>query len=159
MQEIWSIPEMKILFVCLGNICRSPLAEAIFNEKIRQLQCEHLFQADSCGTGNYNIGDNPDPRTIRSANQHNIPITHCARQFTSGDAEVFDLILAMDNNNYQNIIRITHSSHHDKVKLMRSYDPSGNGDVPDPYHGNEKDFDEVFKILDRSIDSLIKDLI
>jgi protein-tyrosine phosphatase len=139
---------MKVLFVCLGNICRSPLAEAIFKEKIRQKNLEHLFQADSCGTSNYNIGDDPDPRTMRSAHKNNISIAHNARQFRSADAQEFDLILAMDNNNYQNIMSVVHSSSH------HHYDPLGIGDVPDPYYGNEKDFEEVFKILDRSIEAL-----
>jgi len=149
---------MKVLFVCLGNICRSPLAEAIFKEKVSQKKLDHLFQADSSGTSNYNIGDDPDPRTIRSAYKNSTPISHSARQFRYADGEEFDLILAMDENNYQNIISVIHSSHHHKVKLMRSYDPLGNGDVPDPYYGNEKDFDEVFKILHRSIDSLLNEL-
>jgi protein-tyrosine phosphatase len=77
---------------------------------------------------------------------------------SQSDGEDFDLILAMDENNYRNILRATHSSCHHKVKLMRSYDPLGDGDVPDPYHGNEKDFDEVFTMLDRSIDSLLIEL-
>jgi protein-tyrosine phosphatase len=149
---------MKVLFVCLGNICRSPLAEAIFQEKVRRQNLEHLFQADSCGTSNYNIGDDPDARTICSARKNNIPISHGARQFRDADGNEFDLILAMDENNFRNIISVIDSCNHNKVKLMRSYDPSGNGDVPDPYYGNEGDFDEVFKILDRSIDSLLNKL-
>lgn len=149
---------MKILFVCLGNICRSPLAEAIFNAKVRRQQREHLFQADSCGTSNYNLGDDPDPRTVRCAYHYGVPIAHRARQFSPTDAETFDLILAMDNNNYQHIIHTAHSLHHHKVKLMRSFDPLGSGDVPDPYYGDEKDFDDVFKILERSIDSLLEEL-
>jgi len=149
---------MKVLFVCLGNICRSPLGEAIFKEKIRQRKLEHLFEADSCGTSNYNIGDGPDPRTVKSAHKNHVPIFHSARQLKYSDGDEFDLILAMDKINYQNILKVTHSSNHHKVKLMRNYDPLGKGDVPDPYHGNEKDFEEVFKILDRSIDSLLVEL-
>jgi protein-tyrosine phosphatase len=149
---------MKVLFVCLGNICRSPLAEAIFTEKVRQLKLTHLFQSDSCGSSNYNIGDDPDPRTIRSASKNKMPISHRARQLSKIDLESFDLILTMDNNNYQNVLHIAHPSLHVKVKLVRNYDPAGEGEVPDPYNGNEKDFDEVFEILDRSIESLIKDL-
>lgn len=149
---------MKVLFVCLGNICRSPLAEAIFKEKIRQGKSDHLYQADSCGTSNYNIGDDPDPRTVRSAARNNIPMAHQARQFTPADAEAFDVIFAMDSQNFRNIIRIIPSRHHHKVKLMRDYDPAGGEDVPDPYYGNEKDFDEVFKILERSIGAFIEGL-
>ncbi len=95
---------------------------------------------------------------MRSAYKNSIPISHSARQFRYDDGAEFDLILAMDENNYKNILSVTHSSHHHKIKLMRSYDPLGNGHVPDPYYGNESDFEEVFKILDRSIDSLLKEL-
>ncbi|HCW09044.1 MAG TPA: protein tyrosine phosphatase, partial [Cytophagales bacterium] len=140
---------MKILFVCLGNICRSPLAEAIFNDKIAKCGLQDSFIADSCGTSNYNIGDWPDPRTIKSANKHQVPISHFARQLTRADLDNFDLILAMDSYNLGDILSMASMETKDKVKLMRSYDPEGEGDVPDPYHGRESDFENVFQILDR----------
>lgn len=150
---------MKILFVCLGNICRSPLAEAVFNEKVRLKGLQNEFQADSCGTGNYHVGDEPDHRTITCAVKNRIPIHHSGRQLTRADLENFDLILAMDSSNRADILKLSDLHHKTKVKLMRDYDPNGSGDVPDPYYGSEKNFDEVFKILDRSIDGLITELI
>lgn len=149
---------MKVLFVCLGNICRSPLAEAIFNDKIVKLGLQNSFFADSCGTSNYNIGDWPDPRTIRSASKHSIPINHFARQLTTNDLEEFDLILAMDKYNLGSILSRANSSNKNKIKLMRNYDPQGEGDVPDPYNGRESDFENVFQILDRSVEKLVNEL-
>ena len=150
----------RVLFVCLGNICRSPLAEAIFVHKIRELGLAGELVADSCGTANYHIGDMPDPRTIRNAFKNGILMSHLGRQLSAKDLEAFDLILAMDQSNLANIKRLGNASQHfHKISLMRSYDPIGkNLDVPDPYHGDEKDFQEVFEILDRSTDQLIAQL-
>ena len=149
---------MKILFVCLGNICRSPLAEAIFNEKVRIRGLQEKFHGDSCGTANYHVGDWPDHRTIKCANNNGVPINHFGRQLKKEDMDRFDLILAMDGSNLMNILKLSNESNRSKVKLMRDYDPDGPGDVPDPYYGNEKDFDEVFEILNRSIEQLIKNI-
>jgi protein-tyrosine phosphatase len=151
--------KVKVLFVCLGNICRSPLAEAIFKHKVKARGWGWWIEADSCGTSNYHIGGRPDPRTITNASKNGISIDHCGRQLTEQDLNDFDYILAMDNSNYNNILRLPGSSPYShKVKLMREFDPSGKGEVPDPYYGGEKGFQEVFDILNRSMEKFLQHL-
>lgn len=146
----------KVFFVCLGNICRSPLAEAIFNHKISQRGLERHFLADSCGTSHYHIGDPPDPRTLHNARQNGVPIQHLGRQLRPTDLDRFDWIFAMDRSNHHNILTLARAEHHVKVHLMRRWDPQPDShDVPDPYYGDERDFQEVFAILSRSIDAFL----
>jgi protein-tyrosine phosphatase len=150
---------MKVLFVCLGNICRSPLAEAVFNHKIKQLNLHHHISADSCGTGDYHIGDQPDPRTIKTAKKNGVEIWHQARQLSAKDLTGFDYVFAMDEQNKRGILRLPDADKHThKIKLMREFDPQGQGDVPDPYYGTMNDFQHVFEMLDRTLDVFIESI-
>lgn len=153
--------KIRVLFVCLGNICRSPLAEAIFKHKIKEQGLDNIFEGDSCGTSNYHIGDSPDSRTIRNAAKNGVTIDHAARQLSERDLEAFDYILAMDKSNYSNIFRLSNArAHASKISLIRKFDrDEGSGEVPDPYYGGERGFQEVFDILDRSMDGFIEHLL
>jgi protein-tyrosine phosphatase len=152
--------KIKVLFVCLGNICRSPLAEAVFKHKIKEKGLEDRFEADSCGTANYHIGDTPDPRTIANARKNGVTIKHLGRQLSERDLAYYDHIFAMDNSNLRNIQRLSNAGQYsEKIRLMRDFDTVGTGgEVPDPYYGHERDFQEVFEILDRSTEALIESL-
>jgi protein-tyrosine phosphatase len=149
--------KIRVLFVCLGNICRSPLAEAIFRDKLKSSGLDQLFEADSCGTGNYHIGSQPDPRTVSNAKKNNLPIDHCARQLSEKDLADFDYILAMDASNLKNIMRLPNAKEYTKkISLLRDVDPAAKGaEVPDPYFGGEDGFQEVYELLDRTLDILI----
>jgi protein-tyrosine phosphatase len=153
------MPTIKVLFVCLGNICRSPLAEAIFKHKIKEKGLEKFVEADSCGTANYHVDQRPDPRTLANAKKNGISIDHRGRQLKSNDLEHFDFIFAMDGSNHANILQMKNaSSHETKIALVRDFDPIEKGEVPDPYHGNELHFQEVFDILNRTLDEFIAHL-
>lgn len=148
---------MKVLFVCLGNICRSPLAEGIMKNKLQQLGIQAIV--DSCGTSDYHIGDKPDIRTRRNAEKNGILLNHLGRQLSDSDLEAYDYIFAMDRSNYHNILQLKNGSQYtSKIKLLREFDSIAGDEVPDPYYGNEDGFQEVFDILDRSIAGFIAQL-
>lgn len=135
------------------------MAEAIFLHKIRELGLLHQFEADSCGTGDYHIGMEPDHRTISTVARNGVAMNHRARQLAPSDFAEFDHILVMDESNLRNTLRVARVPHHPKVQLMRTYDPlPSSSEVPDPYFGGEEGFQEVFEILDRSIDGFIQHL-
>ncbi len=147
---------MKILMVCLGNICRSPLAEAVLRTKAEERGVDVFI--DSCGTSDYHIGEAPDPRTITNARINGIDVSNLrARQFQKEDFETFDLIYVMDQSNHQNIIELAETeAHRNKVKLiLNELESGGNKPVPDPYFGGEEGFQLVFDLLNRASDKIL----
>lgn len=142
---------IRIVFVCLGNICRSPLAEGVFQKHVQQLGLTAHFQLDSAGTASYHIGSLADKRSIQVARNHGINLTHRARAFVADDFTRFDYIVAMDKQNKADILRLQPKEGGAKVVLMRDFDPEQPGaEVPDPYYGELKDFEEVYQLLERS---------
>ena len=148
---------MKILMVCLGNICRSPMAEGILKHKIHALGLN--WQVDSAGTGSWHVGEAPDPRSISTSSENGIDISdQRARQFKQRDFDAFDLILAMDSSNYNNIVQLAREdSDRQKVNLLLNYShPGQNRAVPDPYF--EGGFQAVFEMIEAAVDGLIRDI-
>jgi protein-tyrosine phosphatase len=148
----------KVLFVCLGNICRSPLAEGLFKQKVIEAGLTEYIEVDSCGTSNFHIGEQPDPRTVENALSNGLRLDHQARQFNKTDFEHFDFIIAMDSSNYNHIVDMASSSKERmKVSKMRDFDELDKGsNVPDPYFGGKKGFQDVYDILDRSTAALLQ---
>jgi len=150
---------IKVLFVCLGNICRSPLAEGIFNKRVEEQSLNHVLSSDSVGTSDYHIDEPVDRRSIQIAQQNEITINHRGRQFSEQDFKDFDYIVAMDRSNYEHIRAMQNNAinEHYRLMLMRDFDEQKDEpDVPDPYWSGADGFQEVFNILDRSILNFLK---
>lgn len=149
---------IKILMVCLGNICRSPLAEGILASKLPKDQ----FIVDSAGTGSWHIGRQPDSRSIEVAKKYQLDISlQKARQFSAKDFEDFDFIYAMDNSNYRDILDLaSNQEQKNKVQLiLNELLPDENAEVPDPYYGVANGFEVVYKMLNEACDIIAKKLI
>ncbi len=150
---------MKVLMVCLGNICRSPMADGLLRKKVRE---EGLaIEVDSAGTSNHHVGDAPDHRMRATAKKMGFPIDELrARQFSASDFDKFDLIYAMDSSNYNNILKLANSKEDEaKVHLiLNELYPAENRAVPDPYYGGEQGFIDVFNKLDEATDVILKNL-
>lgn len=143
--------------VCLGNICRSPLAEGILKTKVNTNQ----VLIDSAGTGDYHVGQKPDERSIKTAKKHNIDITQQrGRQFEVSDFDRYDLIYVMDNSNYKDVLSLTRNDD-DKKKvhlILEEVLPNENCDVPDPYTGGIDGFNRVYDMLDQACDKIAEKL-
>ena len=152
---------VRVLFVCLGNICRSPLAEGVFRDKVEAAGLSDRIEIDSAGTGAWHAGEPPDRRMIATAKGHGVDITQQrARQFVDTDLADYDHILAMDKSNLHDILYLDEGQDFgQRVTLFRQWDPEpGTYEVPDPYYGGPEGFEEVYRMVDRTAENLLAGL-
>jgi protein-tyrosine phosphatase len=149
---------MRICFVCLGNICRSPTAEGVFRHLAAEAKIDDKITIDSAGTGAWHVGELPDSRSRAAAQRRGYDLTHRARKLVTADFEKFDLILAMDRDNYDTIQRLARGrTQLPMIRMLRSFDPSApvDAEVPDPYSGEDDGFEEVLDICERACRGLL----
>ena len=152
---------IRIQFVCLGNICRSPLAKAVFRDKVEAAGLSEHFEIVSSGTSNYHVGDPADGRMRKTAKRHGHSLeAHSASQFGADDLAAFDHIFVMDKSNLNDVLHLDENDEHGgKVRLFREFDPEpGDYQVPDPYHGGRQGFENVYDIVERTADMLLHQL-
>ncbi|HUF51934.1 MAG TPA: low molecular weight protein-tyrosine-phosphatase [Longimicrobiales bacterium] len=149
---------IRVLFVCLGNICRSPLAEAVFRDTVERHGLGNRFDIDSAGTSDYHIGEGSDPRTVETAARRGVKLEHSGRQLTASDLEHFDYVLAMDASNLGKIERLARQRRgRAEVHLLRAFDAEAGDDleVPDPYFGGTDGFERVHDMIERASAGLL----
>lgn len=151
---------VNVLFVCMGNICRSPMAEGVFRREIAKAGLLDKVNVDSAGTHSYHIGSKPDQRAQNAANKRGVNISGLrGRQVADADFEKFDYILAMDNVNLNNLKRRAPARLHPKIRLLLSYSRRfPNLDVPDPYYGGLSGFDENLDMIEDAVQGLVKEI-
>lgn len=155
----------SVLFVCLGNICRSPLAEGVFIHLAEQRGVADRFEVDSCGTGGWHAGSRPDPRSIAVAKKHGVHLPGSARQLDAESDARFDLVVAMDDSNRASLVEAGIPGA--RICLLRDFDPDanrepatpGSRDVPDPYYGGPDGFDDAYDMVRRSCAALLDHLL
>jgi protein-tyrosine phosphatase len=154
---------MRILFVCMGNICRSPTAEGVMRGLLRDAGLEDRVELDSAGTGGWHAGDPPDARATAAARTRGVVLDGAARAVTAEDFEHFDLLLAMDRENERDLLaRAPDAEARAKVRLLREFDPeavaAGDLDVPDPYYGGVHGFEHVLDLVEAACRGLLAQL-
>jgi protein-tyrosine phosphatase len=151
----------RVLFVCLGNICRSPLAESIFRHLVMERGVESEFEIDSAGTSGYHAGSPPDRRSVATARDRGIEVVGRSRQLSADDLGGFDLVVVMDAENLAQVQAVhAASGGRARVHRLREWDPDPDDfDVPDPYYGGEHGFEHVHDLVHRSCEALLDDLL
>ncbi len=151
---------IRLLFVCMGNICRSPTAEGVMRGLLRQEGLEDAVQIDSAGTGAWHVGDPPDARATAAARARGVTLDGAARQITAADFEDHDLILAADRGNLRDLRDLAPDDARAKVHLLREFDPASDGDldVPDPYYGGDEGFEHVLDLIEAACRGLLDEL-
>ena len=151
---------VRVLFVCLGNICRSPTAQGVFEKLIADEGLQHMVEIDSCGTGAWHIGEPPDERTQKAAKQRGYDLSHLrARKLVDEDFQRFDYILSMDTRNLADVIKRAPYDYGGVIKLFLDYSEERNIiEVPDPYYGGDEGFERVFNIVEGACHGLLKEL-
>ena len=152
--------KIKVLFVCMGNICRSPTAEGVFANKLMEAGLHDQVEVDSAGTHAYHVGEQPDPRAQESAKRRGISLAHLrARKAVADDFERFDYVLAMDRDNLSMLAEICPAGAEEKLQLFLSYAPHLESDeVPDPYYGGPMGFERVLDMIDEAANGLLQDI-
>ena len=150
----------RILFVCLGNICRSPLAQGVMEYHVKRAGLEERVSVDSAGIGDYHVGDPPDARAVEAAARRNMDITgQRARQVRSGDFQSFDYICAMDLDNLTALNARCPEAESAKLRLLMDFAPGAPGqEVPDPYYGGGEGFEHVLDLIERAVEGLVQEV-
>lgn len=149
---------LRVCFVCRGNICRSPIAEAVMRHLVREGGLSAVIDIDSAGTSSWHIGEPPDQRAIDAAAKHGVRMAHRGRQFTRADFDRVDLVVAFDMDNRTELLRLApNGDEAAKVRLLRSFDVDAHNatEIADPYYGTAQDFDRVFEEIDASCRGLL----
>ncbi|MGM0577331.1 MAG: low molecular weight protein-tyrosine-phosphatase [Myxococcota bacterium] len=151
----------SVLFVCLGNICRSPLAEGVFRDEVARRGVEGLVRVDSCGTGGWHVGEAPDPRSVEVAQRHGLDISHQrARQLRGEDFYEFVWMIPMDRSNERVLAASRPDDHDGLVRRYTTFVPGrAPEDVPDPYYGGPRGFDDVFDLIRRGAGPLLDEIL